>query len=75
MPEMLMTTEATVCDARLNGSTVLITDGRFSGATRGPCVGHISPEAAVGGPIAFVEDWDLIELDIPNRGLNYEANY
>jgi dihydroxy-acid dehydratase len=70
MPEMLMTTEAIVCDARLNGSTVLITDGRFSGATRGPCVGHISPEAAVGGPIAFVEDGDLIELDIPNRGLN-----
>jgi dihydroxy-acid dehydratase len=75
MPEMLMTTEAIVCDARLNGLTVLITDGRFSGATRGPCVGHISPEAAVGGPIAFVEDGDLIELDIPNRGLNYEANY
>jgi dihydroxy-acid dehydratase len=70
MPEMLMTTEAIVCDNKLNGSTVLITDGRFSGATRGPCVGHVSPEAAAGGPIALVEDGDLIELDIPNRGLN-----
>lgn len=70
MPEMLMTTEAIVCDARLNGSTVLITDGRFSGATRGPCVGHVSPEAAVGGPIALVEDGDIIEMDIPNRKIN-----
>ncbi|MDP4090085.1 MAG: dihydroxy-acid dehydratase [Bacillota bacterium] len=69
MPEMLMTTEAIVCDERLNGSTVLLTDGRFSGATRGPCVGHISPEAAVGGPIALIEDGDLIELDIPSRSL------
>jgi dihydroxy-acid dehydratase len=69
MPEMLMTTEAIVCDERLNGSTVLITDGRFSGATRGPCVGHVSPEAAVGGPIALVQDGDLIELDIPRRKL------
>jgi dihydroxy-acid dehydratase len=70
MPEMLMTTEAIVCDPRLNGSTVLVTDGRFSGATRGPCVGHVSPEAAVGGPIALVRDGDLIELDIPGRSLN-----
>ncbi|WP_238916270.1 dihydroxy-acid dehydratase [Clostridium sp. YIM B02555] len=70
MPEMLMTTEAIVCDSRLNGSTVLLTDGRFSGATRGPCVGHISPEAATGGPIALVEDGDLIELDIKERKLN-----
>jgi dihydroxy-acid dehydratase len=53
-----------------NGSTVLITDGRFSGATRGPCVGHVSPEAAVGGPIALVEDGDIIEMDIPNRKIN-----
>ncbi|MBE6087243.1 MAG: dihydroxy-acid dehydratase [Clostridium beijerinckii] len=70
MPEMLMTTEAIVCDSRLNGSTVLLTDGRFSGATRGPCVGHISPEAATGGPIALVKDGDLIELDINERKLN-----
>lgn len=70
MPEMLMTTEAIMNDAKLRASTVLITDGRFSGATRGPCVGHVSPEAAAGGPIAFVEDNDLIELDIENRKLN-----
>lgn len=70
MPEMLMTTEAIMCDARLNGSTVLITDGRFSGATRGPCVGHVSPEAAVGGPIALVEDGDIIEMDIPGRRID-----
>ncbi|EHI99718.1 Dihydroxy-acid dehydratase [Clostridium sp. DL-VIII] len=70
MPEMLMTTEAIVCDNRLNGSTVLLTDGRFSGATRGPAIGHISPEAASGGPIALVEDGDLIEMDIENRKLN-----
>lgn len=56
MPEMLMTTQAIVCDERLNGSVVLITDGRFSGGTRDPCVGHVSPEAAAGGPIALVED-------------------
>lgn len=70
MPEMLMTTEAIVCDSRLNGSTVLITDGRFSGATRGPCIGHVCPEAEVGGPIALVEDNDIIELDISNRKIN-----
>lgn len=70
MPEMLMTTEAIVCDGRLNGSTVLVTDGRFSGGTRGPCVGHVSPEAAVGGPIALVEDGDIIEMDIHSRNLN-----
>lgn len=70
MPEMLMTTEAIVCDSRLNGTTILITDGRFSGATRGPCVGHVSPEAAVGGPIALIHDGDLVEMDIRNRSLN-----
>jgi len=70
MPEMLMTTEAIAVDPKLNDSVVLITDGRFSGGTRGPCVGHVSPEAIVGGPIAFIEDGDLIELDIENRKLN-----
>ena len=54
----------------LGDSVALITDGRFSGGTRGPCVGHISPEAAGGGPIALVEDGDLIRLDIPNRKLD-----
>jgi dihydroxy-acid dehydratase len=53
----------------LGDSVALITDGRFSGGTRGPCIGHISPEAAEGGPIALVEDGDLIKLDIPNRNL------
>ncbi len=70
MPEMAMTTEAIVCDERLNGTVALVTDGRFSGATRGPCIGHVSPEAAAGGAIAFVETGDIIEYDIPNRKLN-----
>ncbi|HEX7630217.1 MAG TPA: dihydroxy-acid dehydratase [Candidatus Methylomirabilis sp.] len=48
----------------------LVTDGRFSGSTRGPCIGHISPEAAEGGPLALVQDGDLIEYDIPNRRLD-----
>jgi dihydroxy-acid dehydratase len=48
----------------------LITDGRFSGGTRGPCIGHISPEAAEGGPIALIKDGDRIVLDIPNRKLD-----
>ena len=47
----------------------LITDGRFSGASRGPVIGHVSPEAAVGGPIALVEEGDLIRIDVPNRQL------
>lgn len=70
MPEMLMTTEAIVCDRRLNGTVSLITDGRFSGATRGAAIGHVSPEAAAGGPIAFVETGDIIEYDIENRTVN-----
>lgn len=70
MPEMLMTTEAIVCDERINGSVALITDGRFSGATRGAAIGHISPEAAAGGPIAFVEDGDLISYSVENRTIH-----
>jgi dihydroxy-acid dehydratase len=54
----------------LNESVAMITDGRFSGATRGPCIGHVAPEASIGGTIALVEDGDLIEIDIPNRSLN-----
>jgi len=69
MPEMLMTTDAIVSDPALNGTVSLITDGRFSGGTRGACVGHISPEAMAGGPIALLEDNDLIEIDIPARRL------
>jgi dihydroxy-acid dehydratase len=70
MPEMFMTTDAIVFDEKLDGTVALITDGRFSGASRGPCIGHISPEAVEGGPIALLEDGDLIEIDIPGRGLN-----
>lgn len=70
MPEMLMTTEAIVCDKRLNGTVSLVTDGRFSGATRGAAIGHVSPEAASGGPIAWVRTGDIIEYDINNRTLN-----
>jgi dihydroxy-acid dehydratase len=69
MPEMLATTSA-IMGMGLGDSTALVTDGRFSGATRGPCIGHVSPEAALGGPIGLVENGDIIELDIPNRKLN-----
>ena len=72
MREMLMTT-AMIMGRGLGESCALITDGRFSGATHGPCIGHISPEAASGGPIAFVEDGDSITIDIPNRSLTLEV--
>lgn len=52
----------------------LITDGRFSGASQGPCIGHVSPEAYVGGPIAIVQDGDVIKIDIPNRTLNFDVS-
>ncbi|MDT8441235.1 MAG: dihydroxy-acid dehydratase [Desulfuromonadales bacterium] len=68
MREMLAPT-ATLMGLGLGDSVALITDGRFSGGTRGPCIGHISPEAAEGGPIALVVDGDPIRLDIPNRKL------
>ncbi|MCD8238657.1 MAG: dihydroxy-acid dehydratase [Clostridiales bacterium] len=67
MPEMFYTTEAISSDAELGKTIALITDGRFSGASKGPAIGHVSPEAADGGPIALVEEGDLIEIDIPNR--------
>jgi dihydroxy-acid dehydratase len=69
MPEMLVPT-ATIAGMGLSESVALVTDGRFSGATRGPCVGHVSPEAAEGGPIAVVRDGDVVEIDIPGRALN-----
>ena len=69
MPEMFYTTEAIASDPELAESIALITDGRFSGATRGPAIGHVSPEAHEGGPIALVEDGDLIHIDIPARKL------
>jgi dihydroxy-acid dehydratase len=68
MREMLSPTSA-ISGMGLGESVVLLTDGRFSGGTRGPCIGHISPEAAEGGPIAIVRDGDTIILDIPNRKL------
>ena len=69
MPEMFYTGEAICADPTLASSVALITDGRFSGASRGPVIGHVSPEAAVCGPIALVEDGDLIRINIPNRVL------
>lgn len=69
MPEMFYTSEAISSDPELGRSIALITDGRFSGASTGPVVGHCSPEAASGGPIALVEEGDLIELDVENRVL------
>jgi dihydroxy-acid dehydratase len=69
MPEMFYTGEAICADPRLASSVALITDGRFSGASRGPVIGHVSPEAAAGGPIALVEEGDLIELDVEKRFL------
>jgi dihydroxy-acid dehydratase len=68
MREMLAPT-ATLMGLGLGESVALITDGRFSGGTRGPCIGHISPEAAEGGPIALIVDGDRVRLDIPNRKL------
>jgi len=71
MREMLSPT-ATISGMGLSESVALITDGRFSGATRGPCVGHVSPEAAEGGPIATLKDGDTIEINIPKRILRVE---
>ena len=70
MPEMFYTSEAISSDKELGRSIALITDGRFSGASTGPVIGHCSPEAQTGGPIALVEEGDLIEIDIPARKLN-----
>ncbi|MGF6905812.1 dihydroxy-acid dehydratase [Fusobacterium sp. PH5-44] len=71
MREMHMTTSLLV-GRGMDESCALITDGRFSGSTRGPCIGHISPEAAAGGPIAAIEDGDTIIIDIPNRRLEVD---
>lgn len=69
MPEMFYTTEAISSDEELSASIALITDGRFSGASKGPAIGHVSPEAAVGGPIALIQEDDLIEISIHKRVL------
>ncbi|MGL5043076.1 MAG: dihydroxy-acid dehydratase [Culicoidibacterales bacterium] len=69
MPEMFYTTEALASDQKLAKSVALITDGRFSGASRGPVIGHVSPEAAMGGPIGLIEDGDIIEISVARRSL------
>jgi len=73
MPEMLIPT-ATIAGMGLSESVALITDGRFSGATRGPCIGHVAPEAAEAGPIGLVKDGDVIVIDIPKRVLSVELS-
>lgn len=70
MPEMFYTSEAISSDKELGKSIALITDGRFSGASTGPVIGHCSPEAVDGGPIALVDEGDLIEIDVKERKLN-----
>ncbi len=73
MREMLNPTSA-IAGRGLGSSVALITDGRFSGASRGASIGHVSPEAAVGGPIALVEEGDIISIDIPNNSLNVKVS-
>ncbi len=73
MPEQFYVTEAIATQKELADGVVLITDGRFSGATRGPAIGHVSPEAMAGGPIALVEDGDPVEVDISRRRLDLEV--
>lgn len=73
MREMLAPTSAIV-GMGLSESVALITDGRFSGGTKGPCIGHISPEAASGGPIAILKEGDIISIDIPNRKLEVKLS-
>lgn len=73
MREMLNPTSA-IAGMGLGASVALITDGRFSGASRGASIGHVSPEAAVGGPIALVEEGDIIKIDIPNLKLELDVS-
>lgn len=72
MREMLAITSA-ISGKGLGEKVALITDGRFSGGTRGPCIGHVSPEAAEGGPVAYVKDGDIIEMDIPARKIELKV--
>ena len=73
MREMLNPTSA-IAGMGLGSTVALITDGRFSGASRGASIGHVSPEAAVGGPIALVEEGDIIEIDINNYSINIKVS-
>jgi len=70
MPEMYYAAAILSADPVLNTTTAIVTDGRYSGAMRGPCIGHVAPEALDGGPIALVEDGDLISIDVPRRRLD-----
>ena len=69
MREMLNPTSA-LAGMKLDKSVALITDGRFSGASRGASIGHVAPEAAVGGEIALIKEGDIIDIDIPNNSVN-----
>ena len=71
--EMLNPTSA-IAGMGLGSSVALITDGRFSGASRGASIGHVSPEAAVGGPIALIEEGDIIKIDIPANTINVDVS-
>ena len=73
MREMLSPTAA-IAGAGLDKDVALLPDGRFSGGTRGACIGHISPEAAEGGPIAMVQDGDTIEIDIPGKKITLKLD-
>lgn len=73
MREMLSPTSA-IAGMGLSEDVALLTDGRFSGGTRGPCIGHISPEAAEGGPIGLVKEGDTIEIDVPNRSIEIKVS-
>lgn len=73
MREMLNPTSA-IAGMGLGSSVALITDGRFSGASRGASIGHVSPEAAVGGPIALVREGDIIKINIPENTLNVDIS-
>ena len=73
MREMLNPTSA-LAGMKLDKDVALITDGRFSGASRGASIGHVSPEAASGGEIAFIKEGDIISIDIPNHSLNLEIS-
>ena len=73
MREMLNPTSA-LAGMKLDKSVALITDGRFSGASRGASIGHVSPEAAAGGEIALIEEGDIIEIDIPQNSVNVKLS-
>lgn len=73
MREMLMITMR-ISETKMNDSVALVTDGRFSGGTAGLCIGHVSPEAVEGGPIALIREGDNVEIDLPNRELNVKLS-